>query len=114
MSKVCPTRYNLVMSRVLLEFQRCSRRSRTQLTYATRTGRRVVAAAMSEAAAALQLEYIGLDCTIDRAGNVLVFEADPAMIVHAADDPAMFGYKHAAAHAIFAAFAALVDRARSL
>lgn len=70
--------------------------------------------AMTEIASALNLEYIGLDCSIDREGNLLVFEADPAMIVHAADDPAMFGYKHDAAHAIFDAFAALVDRARSV
>ena len=70
--------------------------------------------AMSEIASALHLDYVGLDCSIDRDGNLLVFEADPAMIVHAADDPQMFGYKHRAAHAIFDAFAALVDRARSV
>lgn len=70
-------------------------------------------AAMTQIARTLDLEYLGLDCSIDRDGKVLVFEADPAMIVHAADDAAMFGYKHAAAHKIFDAFAAMVDRARS-
>ncbi len=69
--------------------------------------------AACDIAAALQLDYLGLDCTIDADGNLLLFEADPAMIVHAADDPALFAYKHAAARAIFAAFSELVDRARS-
>jgi len=64
-------------------------------------------------AAALGLEYFGIDCSIDRLGRLVLFEADPAMIVHAADDPALFAYKVPAAQRIFAAFERLVDRARS-
>ena len=70
--------------------------------------------AMSAAARILELEYTGLDCSIASDGRLLLFEADPAMIVHAADDPVVFGYKHAAAHAIFDAFAKMIDRARSV
>lgn len=70
-------------------------------------------AALAELARALDLEYFGVDCSIDRDGRVLVFEADPAMIVHAADDPALFGYKIPAAQRIFTAFERLLDRARS-
>ncbi len=61
----------------------------------------------------LGLEYFGIDCSIDRDGRLLIFEADPAMIVHAGDDPQMFGYKHPYAHRIFSAFEGLIDRARS-
>lgn len=69
--------------------------------------------AMSEVARILDLEYFGIDCSIDRQGRLLIFEADPAMIVHAGDDPQMFGYKIPAAKRVFAAFERLVDRARS-
>lgn len=69
--------------------------------------------ALREVAQRLGLEYFGIDCSIDRQGRLLIFEADPAMIVHAGDDPQMFGYKHPAAHRIFAAFERLIDRARS-
>ncbi len=69
--------------------------------------------AMSAVAERLGLEYLGLDCTIDPDGSLLIFEADPAMIVHAADEPEKFAYKHSAARDIFAAFASLCDDARS-
>jgi len=69
--------------------------------------------ALCKIAQALGLEYFGIDCSIDRRGRLVLFEADPAMIVHAADDPNLFGYKIPAAQRIFAAFERLVDRARS-
>lgn len=69
--------------------------------------------ALRDIAGTLQLEYFGIDCSIDRNGRLILFEADPAMIVHAGDDPVMFGYKIPAARRIFAAFERLVDRARS-
>lgn len=69
--------------------------------------------ALRAIAAAVGLEYFGIDCAIDREGRILVFEADPAMIVHAGDDPALFGYKRPAAERIFRAFEGLVDDARS-
>ena len=69
--------------------------------------------ALRAVARTLGLEYFGLDCSIDRQGRLLIFEADPAMIVHAGDDPQLFGYKVPAARRIFAAFEKLMDRARS-
>jgi glutathione synthase/RimK-type ligase-like ATP-grasp enzyme len=69
--------------------------------------------AMRRIAYVLDLQYVGLDCTIDREGHLLVFEADPAMVVHAGDDPALFGYKFPAAYAIFDAFQRMIDRVRS-
>ncbi len=69
--------------------------------------------ALREIARVLRLEYFGIDCSIDRDGNLLLFEADPAMIVHAGDDPAMFGYKIPAAKRIFNAFEKLIDRVGS-
>ncbi len=59
------------------------------------------------------LEYFGIDCSIDREGRLVIFEADPAMLVHASDDPEMFGYKRSYAQRIFTAFEELLDRARS-
>lgn len=69
--------------------------------------------ALREIARVVNLEYFGIDCSIDRDGNLLLFEADPAMIVHAGDDPALFGYKIPAAQRIFAAFEKLIDRVGS-
>ena len=69
--------------------------------------------ALRTIASSLQLEYFGIDCSIDRQGHLVLFEADPAMIVHAGDDPAMFGYKIPAARRIFNAFERMIDRVRS-
>ena len=69
--------------------------------------------ALREIARRLELEYVGVDCSIDRSGRLVLFEADPAMIVHAGDDPALFSYKFPAAHRVFAAFERLVQRVGS-
>ncbi len=69
--------------------------------------------ALSEAARVLRLDYFGVDCSIAADGRLLLFEADPAMLVHASDDPALFGYKRPYAQRIFTAFERLIDRARS-
>jgi glutathione synthase/RimK-type ligase-like ATP-grasp enzyme len=69
--------------------------------------------ALREIARAAGLAYFGIDCSIDRRGRLLVFEADPAMIVHAGDEPELFGYKKPYARRIFAAFQELIDRAGS-
>ncbi len=65
--------------------------------------------AFAEIATVLDLEYFGVDCSIDRVGSLVVFEADPAMIVHAGDDPKLFAYKYPYAERIFKAFEQLVD-----
>ncbi|HET9095464.1 MAG TPA: tetratricopeptide repeat protein [Candidatus Baltobacteraceae bacterium] len=70
-------------------------------------------AALSEIAKVMGLDYVGVDCSIDPQGRLLVFEADPAMVVHAGDDPELFGYKNSHARLIFAAFQKLIDRVRS-
>lgn len=69
--------------------------------------------ALRDIASALGLEYFGVDCSIDPQGRLLVFEADPAMIVHAGDEPQMFGYKTPHVQRIFDAFAKLIDRVGS-
>ena len=65
--------------------------------------------ALRRLAAALELEYVGIDCTLDRDGNVLVFEADPAMIVHVSDPVETYGYKHEHVPRIFRAVEAMLD-----
>lgn len=69
--------------------------------------------ALREVAKALDLQYVGVDCSIDPQGRLLVFEADPAMIVHAGDEPHLFDYKKPYVERIFEAFQRLIDRARS-
>jgi len=65
-------------------------------------------------AKAVDLEYFGIDCAIDRNGNVLVFEADPAMLVHASDPIALYPYKHKYIPRIFLAVEAMLDRCKTL
>jgi hypothetical protein len=69
-----------------------------------------LAEALREAARLLPLDYVGIDCAIDRDGTLLIFEADNALIVHALDDPALFGYKHRYVPRILDALDALVRR----
>jgi hypothetical protein len=69
--------------------------------------------ALRDIANVLGLEYFGVDCSIDPQGRLLVFEADPAMVVHAGDDPALFAYKFPYAQRIFDAFQRLIDRVGS-
>lgn len=46
------------------------------------------------------LEYIGIDCAETRDGRLLVFEIDPAMVVHAMDDEIMFPNKQVHMHKV--------------
>ena len=64
---------------------------------------------LRDIAAALELEYFGVDCSLDGAGRLVMFEADPAIIVHLADSIELYPYKHRAVPRIFAAVEALVD-----
>jgi Flp pilus assembly protein TadD len=52
------------------------------------------------------LEYFGGDCGLDRAGNLVVFEANASMLVH--DDNAEFPYKTPFVHRIKQAFDAML------
>ena len=66
--------------------------------------------ALRETAELLPLDYVGIDCGIDRDGRLVVFEADNALIVHVLDDPALYGYKHAYVPRILHAVDAMVRR----
>jgi hypothetical protein len=63
-------------------------------------------------AKAIGLEYFGIDCGIDRDGEVLVFEADPAMLVHTTDSAELYPYKQAYVPRIYRAIEAMIDRRR--
>ena len=54
------------------------------------------AEALKAIAQKVRLPYFGIDSAVDRDGNVVVFEADNSLIVHALDDPVMFPYKRPA------------------
>jgi hypothetical protein len=69
-----------------------------------------LAAALIEASELLGLDYVTIDCAIDRDGGLRIFEADNAAIVHLLDDPTTFGYKHEFVPRIFAAAEAMLHR----
>jgi hypothetical protein len=69
-----------------------------------------LAEALRETAALLPLDYVGIDCAIDRDGKLLIFEADNALIIHTLDDPALYGYKHRYVPRILTALDAMVRR----
>ncbi len=71
-----------------------------------------LAAALAEIAAAIPLDYFGIDCAIAPDGRLLLFEADAAMLVHGTDPPDLYPYKRAGFERIKAALTALIaDRA---
>lgn len=59
----------------------------------------------------LGLDYYAIDCAETRAGELLVFEADTAMLVHSMDPADLYPYKQAPMRRIFAAFRALLGSA---
>ena len=68
-------------------------------------------AALREINEALGLDYVGIDCGETPEGELLVFEADTAMIVHAVDPVEVFPYKPAQMRKVFDAFRALLSHA---
>jgi hypothetical protein len=70
-------------------------------------------ATLSAIAAAIGLEYFGIDCGLDHEGRVLVFEADPAMLVHASDPIDLYPYKHEFVPRIFRAVEHMIDRRKT-
>lgn len=60
----------------------------------------------------LRLPYLGIDCAQTRAGDLLIFESDNAMVVHAMDGEAMYPYKKPAMRKVFAAFRQMLENAR--
>jgi glutathione synthase/RimK-type ligase-like ATP-grasp enzyme len=65
-------------------------------------------AALDEAAQLLALDYVGIDCAIDRDGRLLIFEADNALLVHLLDDRSLFPYKFEYVPRIYAAVDAML------
>lgn len=62
---------------------------------------------------AVGLEYFGIDCSIDRDGRVLMFEADPAMLVHTSDPEDLYPYKKQYIPRIYRAVEGMLDRRKS-
>jgi tetratricopeptide (TPR) repeat protein len=58
------------------------------------------------------LDYFGIDCGLDRAGSLIVFEVNASMLVH--EDNAEFPYKDPAVRAIKTAFDAMLRRRAGL
>ncbi|MBV7534639.1 RimK family alpha-L-glutamate ligase [Duganella sp. sic0402] len=59
------------------------------------------------------LPYLGIDCAEMPNGELLIFEVDNAMIVHAMDPEEMFPYKIPAMQKVFKAFRDLLERSRA-
>ena len=69
--------------------------------------------ALESIAEAAGLEYFGIDCSIDRDGRVLMFEADPAMLVHTSDPPDLYPYKKRYIPRIYRAVEAMIDERKA-
>ena len=67
-------------------------------------------AALAAIADRVGLDYFGIDCAETGGGQLLLFEADIAMIVHAMDSADTFPYKPPQMRKVFDAFAAMVRR----
>lgn len=59
----------------------------------------------------MDLDYLGLDCAETPAGDLLVFEADTAMVVHDIDPVDLFPYKQPQMRKVFDAFRTLLIHA---
>lgn len=69
--------------------------------------------ALDEMQARLGLDYFAIDCAQTNEGELLVFEADSAMVVHAMDPIEDFPYKHQHMPRIFEAFRQLLIDTRN-
>ncbi len=72
------------------------------------------AASLAALHAAMELDYFVVDCGETADGQLLLFEADPAMLVHAMDPPGPFGYKQVPMQKIFTAVRAMIRRRAGL
>ncbi len=66
------------------------------------------AKAFGALSSALQLDYFGIDCAETQDGDLVVFEADNALIVHDMDPPDVFPYKGAPMGRTFRAFESML------
>ncbi len=60
----------------------------------------------------MRLPYLGIDCAQTRTGDLLIFESDNAMVVHAMDGEEMYPYKKPAMRKVFTAFRQMLENAR--
>jgi tetratricopeptide (TPR) repeat protein len=60
--------------------------------------------------AAIDLEFFGIDCGLDRDGALVLFEANASMLIHANDSRALFPYKQASFARIRDAFDRLIEQ----
>lgn len=72
------------------------------------------AAALRAIDARMAMPYLGIDCAETPDGQLLVFEADNAMIVHAMDAEQLYPYKRPVMQKVFDAFRAMLGRAASV
>lgn len=70
------------------------------------------AAALQEIDRRMGLPYLGIDCAETPDGQLLVFEVDNAMVVHAMDPEDMYPYKKPAMRKVFDAFRTMLENAR--
>jgi hypothetical protein len=67
--------------------------------------------ALAAIASRVGLDYFTIDCAENKAGELLIFEADNTAVVHNMDSPEVFPYKPPQMRKIFDAFAAMLLRA---
>ncbi|UHL63263.1 RimK family alpha-L-glutamate ligase [Paralcaligenes sp. KSB-10] len=70
------------------------------------------AAALQAIDQRIGLPYMGMDCAETASGELLIFEVDNSMIVHAMDPEDLFPYKAPAMRKVFAAFREMLEKAR--
>ncbi|MFZ6723938.1 ATP-grasp domain-containing protein [Undibacterium sp. MH2W] len=58
------------------------------------------------------MDYLGIDCAETQDGDLLIFEIDNAMVVHAMDPVDMYPYKKPAMQKVFDAFRQMLENAR--
>ena len=80
----------------------------------TTTSRAAITMPCSPSHKRLELEYVGIDCGETPAGELLIFEVDSGMTVHAMDPVDIFPYKQPQMRKVFRAFRQmLMNRAAS-
>jgi glutathione synthase/RimK-type ligase-like ATP-grasp enzyme len=62
----------------------------------------------------LDLEYVGIDCGETKQGELLIFEVDSSMTIHAMDSVEVFPYKKIQMNKVFNAFINLVDQTKNI
>jgi Tfp pilus assembly protein PilF len=72
------------------------------------------AQALDTIAVSLDLDYAGVDCAVARDGRLVLFEANPCMLVHLRDPQEIFPYKHRYVPRIVDAVERMVRRKRLL